>query len=62
MADNHDLAPAASTAGSADSSQQASPAAAIDVKQLAERVYKLFCAEVRLEKARGAQQHSFRRD
>jgi len=61
MADNHDV-PAAPSTGGADSSQQTSPAAAVDVKQLAERVYKLFCAEVRLEKARGAHQHSFRRD
>jgi hypothetical protein len=45
-----------------DADQQESAAATVDVKQLAERVYKLFCAEVRLVRARGLSQNSVTRD
>lgn len=58
MADNE--APAAKSGPAAD--QQESVAATVDVKEVAERVYKLFCAEVRLVRVRGLSKNSFIRD
>ena len=60
MAENE--APSAKSRPDPDQHDQESAAGTIDVKQLAERVYKLFTAEVRLERARGVSQNSFRRD
>jgi hypothetical protein len=61
MNDNRDASEPTPSAAHGNRAEEGS-AAAIDVEKLADRVYNLMLDELRLEKARGINGNSFRRN
>jgi len=59
MNDNHDTSQPTPTDAKVE---EAPTTAAVDVQKLAERVYNLMREELRLERARGINRNSFRRN